>query len=573
MDLDSLLVAILLLLSATLICVTFFERLGLGAVVGFIVAGILIGPNTPGPVVTDQVQTLQDISQLGVVLFLFVVGLELQPKQLWSMRRELFGVGLLQVLLTSGALTALMISWFHLHWQGALIVGLGLAMSSTAVVMSILARTNQLSTTYGRTSLAVLTAQDMSIVPVMALIPLLAHHAAVAPEGTAWSKLGMAALALVAVVALGRLVLPAALEWAARNRNREAFGIALFLSVFAAAWAMDASGVSMTLGAFLLGMLLSTSEYRYQLVSTVEPLKGPLMGLFFLAVGMAIDVQTLATEWPRVLALIAAVVSVKIVLLLAICRAFGASLSTAVRTAFALSQVGEFAFVLFSAASVAGLVSAKGVSLGFLVIAGSMIVTPLMIRLGDSLARRLHKAPALAPGAYAQDLSRHLVVVGMNNVGHLMALMAERADVPYIAFDWDYQTVMRAKAAGRNVFFGDINTRVVQEAAGLARAGAVLLSSKDIEQLKGISLSLHRKYPALDIYACVNSLEDQFELRERGIKHAGTTFIESTLFRGSSLLKKMGVPEDDVDSLVASLRQDEHTLITQALSGAANLKT
>ena len=380
-------------------------------------------------------------------------------------------------------------------------------------------------------------------------------------------------VALAAVFAMGRFALPAVLDWAARNRNREAFGIALFLSVFAAAWGMDAVGISMTLGAFLLGMLLSASDYRYQIVATIEPLKGPLMGLFFLAVGMATDVQTLAAEWTRVLALIAAVLTIKIVLLLAICLAFRTGLPTAIRTAFALSQVGEFAFVLFSAAAAAGLVSSEGVALGFLVIAGSMIVTPLMIRLGDSLAQRLHKEPAFKPGAYGQDMSRHLVIVGMDSVGHLMALMAERAQIPYIAFDWDYQTVMRAKSAGRNVFFGDINTHVVQEAAALSRASVVFISSDDIEQLKGISLSLHRSYPNLDLYACVRSLEDQFELRERGIKHAGTTFIESTLFRGSSLLKQMGVSEADVDTLVAGLRADEHALIMEALAGAAAKET
>ena len=567
MNLDSLLLAILVILSATLICVTLFERLGLGAVVGFIAAGILIGPHTPGFVVTDQVQTLQDVSELGVVLFLFVVGLALQPKQLWSMRRLLFGIGVLQVLLTAAALTLLLISWFHLHWESALIIGLGLAMSSTAMVMTILETTNKLATPYGRTSLAVLTAQDMSIVPVMALIPLLAHNAAAAPEGTGPNKLALAVVALAAVFALGRFVLPAVLEWAARNRNKEAFGIALFLSVFAAASAMDRVGISMTLGSFLMGMLLSASDHRFQLVATVEPIKGPLMGLFFIAVGMAIDVQSLATEWHRVLSLIAAVVSIKVALLLVICQAFRTGLPTAIRTAFTLSQVGEFAFVLFSVASVAGLVSDRGVTLGFLVIAGSMIITPVMIRLGDILAQRFQTVPALAPGAYAKDMSRHLVIVGMDNVGHLIALMAEHAGLPYIAFDWDYQTVIRTKSAGRTVFFGDINTRVVQDAAGLSRASVVFISSADIERLKGISLTLHRNYPTLDIYACVGRLEDQFELRARGIKHAGTTFIESTLFRGSSLLKQMGVPEAEVDSLVASLRKDEHALIVRALSG------
>ena len=567
MDLDSILVSLVVFLTATAICVTFFERLGLGSVVGFIVAGVLVGPHTPGPVATEQVQSLQNISELGVVLFLFTVGLEMLPKQVWAMRRQLFGLGLLQVVLTAAPLGVFLYYVVDLHWQSAVIVGLGLAMSSTAVVMTVLASRNQLATAHGRTTFAILTAQDLSIVPVMALIPLLAHHqAATAAQGPLWMKTGLAIGVLATTFIVGRYLLPAILGWAARNRNDETFGTVLFLAVLAAALALDQVGISMTLGAFLLGMLLSASDYRYQIVSTIVPFKGVLMGLFFIAVGMSIDIQMLLTDWASILMLIAVVLVIKTAVLLVLCRLFGSDLPTAIRTAFSLSQVGEFAFVLFGATAAAGLLSERGVTQGFLVIAGSMIVTPILIKLGDSLAAWFSKATEFAPGTYAQGMSNHLVIVGLDEVGNVIALMAEHASVPYIAFDRDYRAVIRGRRAGRNVHLGDIYTRTVQEAAGVARAKAVFISTTDMDRLRGIALSMHRDYPGLDIYAQVNTIEDQTRLRAKGIKHAGTGFIESTLFRGGSLLKNMGVAEDQVTVLIDSLRKDDYALSQQALS-------
>jgi glutathione-regulated potassium-efflux system protein KefB len=262
---------------------------------------------------------------------------------------------------------------------------------------------------------------------------------------------------------------------------------------------------------------------------------------------------------------------IKIILLLALCLVFKNGLATSIRTSFSLSQVGEFAFVLFSVSATEGLASPHAVTIGFLAIAGSMILTPLVIRLGDALAARFDTGPEFAPGSYAEDMSNHLVIVGLDDVGHLIALMAERTAVPYIAFDREYQTVLHGKHAGRNVYFGDLHSRVVQEAAGLSRARAVFISSTDMKRLKGIALTLRGNYPKLDVYARVNSIEDQQELRARGIKHAATSFIESTLSRGASLLLEMGVAEDAVDSLVESLREGEYAPVIEALE--SNMQT
>jgi glutathione-regulated potassium-efflux system protein KefB len=568
MALDSLLLALLIFLTATAVCVTLFDRLGLGSVVGFIVAGVLVGPHTPGPVASSQVNEIQTISQLGVVLFLFAVGLEMQPKQLWAMRRQLFGLGGAQMIVTAAALGLFLVYVSGLHWQSATIVALGLAMSSTAVVMTLLADRGELVTAHGRTSFAILMAQDLSIVPVMALIPFLAHKSAGTTTEPLWEKMALAAGVLAAIFMLGRYLLPAILGWAARNRNNETFGLTLFLGVLAAAWALDQVGISMTLGAFLLGVLLSASDYRYQIVTTIEPFKGVLMGMFFIAVGMSIDIQRLVSDWEVVLGLILAVLVIKPVVLVVLCRLFGSDWATGIRTGFTLSQVGEIAFVLFGAAAATGLVSETGVTLGFLVISGTMILTPLMVRLGELVAERLKPAESLAPGKYAEGLENHLVIVGLDEVGSIIALMAEQSSIPYIAFDVDYGRVRRGKDAGRQVHLGDIFAHSVQQAAGLSRAKSAFISTSDTDRLKGIALAMRRDYPNLDIYARVPTLEDEAELQIKGIRHAGTTFIESTLFRGIALLKDMGVAEDHAATLVEILRKDDYKAIRQSLMSA-----
>lgn len=568
MELDALLYVIVLILGATAVCVTLFDRLGLGSVVGFIIAGVLIGPHTPGPVATDQVDELQGIAELGVVLFLFTVGLEMQPKQFWAIRRELFGLGVGQVVLTAAVMVPLFMLSRDLHWNTAVMVGLGYTMSSTAVVMAILADRGELSTTHGRNSFAILMAQDLSVVPVMALIPLLAHLAAQAPAKPLWEKALLIAAVLGGIFLVGRYILPRALSWAARNRSDTAFGILLFLGIIAAAWVVDQVGISMTLGAFLVGMLLSASDYRYQIASIIAPFKGTLMALFFISVGMSINLQTLVAEWQTVLTIAVAVLVIKTTLLVFLCRLFRFDWQTSMRTGFALSQVGEFSFVLFTASSAAGLLSSQSVTLGYLVISITMIATPVMIKLGDRIARHMKQAQDAGPPQPVGDLDNHLVVVGLDEIGFIIAMMAEKSSIPYVAFDSDYSWVVRARRAGLKAYYGDILQAPVQQVSGLARARTAFLSTTDADRLRTVALYLQERYPALDIYARVRTLDEQEDLRARGIRHAGITYLESTLFRGEALLKDMGVAEDQATTLIDSLRKDDYQLIKDTFDKA-----
>jgi glutathione-regulated potassium-efflux system protein KefB len=439
-------------------------------------------------------------------------------------------------------------------------------MSSTAVVMTLLADRGELSTTHGRASFAILMAQDLSVVPVMALIPLLAHAMAQAPAQPLWEEALRMGAVLGGIFLAGRYVLPRALGWAARNRSDTAFAILVFLGIAAAAWAVDLVGISMTLGAFLVGMLFSASDYRYQIASTIAPFKETLMGLFFISVGMSIDLQTLVEDWQIVLAAAAAVLVIKTVLLALLCRAFRFDWQTSVRTGFTLSQVGEFSFVLFTVSSAAGLLSSHSVTLGYLIISITMIVTPLMIKLGDRIARRMKQTQVKVQKQPAVDLNNHLVVVGLDEIGAIIALMAEKSSIPYVGFDRNYGRVSSARRAGLNAYYGDILQEPVQEASGIVRARTAFLSTTDADRLRMVSLYLHERYPNLDIYARVQTLDEQEALRTQGIKHAGTTYLESTLFRGQSLLQDMGVAEEQAKTLIDSLRKDDYQVIKDSFS-------
>ena len=569
MDLPSILLATVVFLAATAICVILFERLGFGAILGFIVAGIIIGPHTPGPVPVHAVDELQGVAELGVVLFLFTVGLEMRPEKIWAMRRLIFGLGSAQMLVTAAVLAAYLFFFVHASWETAAILGLCLSMSSTAIVMATLGERGELATEHGRTSFAVLMAQDLWIVPVLALVPILAHQTAQTATIPLWEKIALVAAVIAGIFVVGRYLLPAALSYCARRRQMDAFGVILFLAVITAAWAVDRVGISMTLGAFLLGMLLSTSDFRYQIEATVAPFKQTLMGLFFIAVGMSIDVSALLRDWETLLVHVPVVLILKSAVLIGLVFAFGIGRSAAIRTGFYLSQVGEFAFVLLGAAAVAGLLSADGHTLAMLVVAVSMIATPLLVKTGDRLAGRLPAAHPGAEAAPAAELNRHVVVVGFEEVGQLICLLLEKANIPYVAVDQDIGVVRKGRQLGQKVYFGDMKDTTAQEAAGLGSAAAVYVTSQDVNRAKALAVTLHQFYPQLDVYVRVRTLNDQDELAAKGIKHAGTGYIESTLVRGAMLLKDLGVPENDVNELVRAFQSDDHALVRVGWSATA----
>ncbi len=387
MHLDQILLAVFILLAVVSVAVSLFRRLGLGSVLGLLVAGFIVGPS--GFAITRRVTELRHLSELGVVLLLFIVGLEMQPKKLWSLRTVVFGLGSSQVIVT-GVLLAVYLSLTITTWQVALILGFGFALSSTALGVQILEERHEMGSVYGSTSFGILLFQDIAIVPLLALIPLLSNQPDVIAHGSLLSRFAQVTAGLGAVVAFGRYVAPWWLDRTVRHGDAEVFNTVVFIAVLGAALATELVGLSMALGTFVMGMLLSSSPHRDQIEAVVLPFKGMLLGLFFLSAGMAVDVHILASEGWWIAAFVAVVMAIKVALIFVLSRLFGIPHSAALRAALLLSQCGEFGFVLFGEAVTAGLMTDFGFVCAALLISMSMAATPLLVRLGD----RVGESPA-----------------------------------------------------------------------------------------------------------------------------------------------------------------------------------
>ena len=450
--LEELLATAVLLVGASAAAIVLSRRAGLGTVIGLIAVGIVLGPYTPGPVI--DIAPVTAAAEIGIVLLLFVLGLEIEPQRLWAMRRMLFGLGTLQVV-ASGVVLALVALAFGRPWSAALIAGFGLSLSSTAFVLQLLAERGEFGTAHGRAAFAVLLLQDMMVVPLLALVPLLAPGAPGHTGAAAlpWLLLETAgALALLAF--LGLVAVPWALALLARQRDREAFAALAALSVLLAAWVSHAAGLSPALGAFLLGVLLSRSPLHHQIAAEILPFKGLLLGLFFILIGMSIDLAALAAGWPWILAQVVVLVSLKAAVLLGLCRMFGLTLPVALRTSLLLVQGGEFGFVLFSAARAAEIIDPGFYTTLLLVISASMALTPIVVRLGDRLAARLAAAEPVPEPAEIQPQAEALVV-GYGRVGRIVMDMLRRAGVEATAVDIDPARPAVGRRLGHRVIYGD----------------------------------------------------------------------------------------------------------------------
>ncbi|MFC1519872.1 cation:proton antiporter [Pseudomonadota bacterium] len=552
MDINNYLLPAIIALSIITISIVIFARLGVGTIVGFIVAGIILGPHTPGPIATTNIETLQNIADFGVVLFLFSLGLDMKPQQLWSMRKTIIVQGFGQVLLTS-ALFSLLGTVMGLAWEVGFVIGAIFSQSSTAVVMTLLQEKKQLNTPHGTNIFSNLMAQDISVVPIMALIPILAHQQNTNANSGLYTSMLIIGL-MVCVFILARYILPFCLKMSITSQNKSAFALSLFVVIFTTLWLSSVAGVSQTLGAFILGMLLSTSDFKLMLEEVVTPLKQALMGLFFLSVGMSINPEVLLSDFGTILIWLAAAVLIKTLVFITLALIDGKSLTVSIKTGFTLSQVGEFAFVLLGIGTVAGVLDSHNAAVGFIIISISMIITPFMNKLGNWLSLQfITDRYNDSHDPHAAD--NQLVIIGLDEVGRLIALLADRAHISYAAYDIDYECVKRGKALGLNAHFGDILNSGIQQKAQLKVAKAAFISATGSERLKRLALMLSH-YKQLDIYARTNSRAEEFYLNKHGVKYAGSVYIESTLLRGLDLLRNFGLTEQDAMQLIDNLKQE-----------------
>ncbi|MCG6941625.1 MAG: cation:proton antiporter [Thiohalocapsa sp.] len=574
MDPKSFVYSAVLLLVVAAGAVALFRHFGLGSILGLLVAGVLIGPHTPGPSVTSHVEDLRHFTELGVVLLLFVIGLEMHPRRLWDMRRTLFGLGTVQILVSALALML----YFRLYvdtWAAALLIGLALALSSTALVMQVLYEQQEIATRHGQTAFSVLLMQDLAVVPMIAFLPLFAGTSPLPAGEALWQQALVVAGMLALLVLAGRVLVPWVLDRMARQYNREAFFLTVMAAVFVAAWAMEQAGMSMALGAFLMGMLLSGSRYSVQIQASVEPHKGLLMSLFFVAVGMSVDLGVLAAA-PLTFALhLSVLIAIKVALIYGLCRWFGTGRAVAVRVAFLLGQAGEFGFVLFGAAKALGIIDDRVFAMAVAIISLSMLLTPLLNKLGNRLAgkaaddvdARFRYAPEAgsADAGTAAGKGPRVIIAGYGRVGHTIGAILAGHGIDYVAFDPNAALVAQWRNDGYPVFYGDIRDPHLLDAARIERAELVVLTIDNPQAAVEATGFIRARSAHVTIVARARDLTACDALYRAGANHAFPEAVEASLKLAAETLSALGISEGETEEMLTGARGEDYALVRSEL--------
>ncbi|MCB1933155.1 MAG: cation:proton antiporter [Candidatus Accumulibacter sp.] len=571
MDPKSFVDSAVLLLVVAAIAVAVFRHFGLGSVLGLLVTGVIVGPHTMGPFVTANVEDVRQFTELGVVLLLFLIGLEMKPRHLWELRRTLFGLGSLQIAV-SALLIASYFRFFGHGWGTALLIGGSFALSSTAFVVQMLRDQGEIATHHGQTAFAVLLMQDLAVVPLLALVPVLADVGSLPSDSALWQPIGLAAAMVTLVILGGRYLVPRILDHLARQNNREAFLLAAMGAVFIAAWAMHHAGMSMALGAFLMGMMLSTSRYSLQIEAGMEPHKGLLMSLFFVAVGMSLDVGVLL-QHPFELGLhVLAIIAIKVGVLYLLCLAFGTGRSIALRVSFLLSQGGEFGFVLFAAAKALGLIDDLVFVMAVAIISLTMLLTPMLVKLGNHLARRAAEAPADVHQSFRytghdNESAVRVVIGGYGRVGHTVGTILASSGIPYVAFDSDAVLVARWSAEGHPVYYGDLADPQLLIAASLQHVDLVLLTIDQRHTAVRAASLIRTQLPQVVIVARARDLASCDALLRAGASKAYPETLEASLRLAAETLESLGISDAETDMLLREVRSADYALVRSGPEG------
>jgi glutathione-regulated potassium-efflux system ancillary protein KefC len=520
-------------MAAAVLCVPLMKRLGLGSVLGYLVAGAAIGPW--GLALVSDVQSILHFSEFGVVLMLFLIGLELDPRRLWSLRRDVFGVGALQVL-TCGLPLAAAGLLLGLPGKAAWVAGLALALSSTAIAVQTMAERNLLATPMGGSAFAVLLFQDIAAIPLIAAVPLLAPGAG--DGGNVWFDALKAFGAIAGVVVLGRYFTRPALRLVAASGIREVFTAFALLLVMGIAQLMSLAGLSMALGAFLAGVLLAGSEYRHALETDIEPFKGLLLGLFFISVGMSMDFGLLLAKPHVVAALLAGLLAFKFGALWLVARIGGVARPQRGLFAVLLSQGGEFGFVVFAAAAAAGLMTREWAGLLTMTVALSMAATPLLLVAHDALERR---RLALRPReADVIDSAATVIVAGFGRFGQIVGRLLIANGVRTVVLDQDPDQIELLRKFGHKVFYGDATRLDLLQAAGARQARLLVNAIDDVQESLKLTDLVRASFPDLPILARARNVSHYVELRSRGVEVVERETFEAALRIGRQALVALG---------------------------------
>jgi glutathione-regulated potassium-efflux system ancillary protein KefC/glutathione-regulated potassium-efflux system protein KefB len=545
------------ILIAAVIALPLFKRLGFGTVLGYLIAGVAIGPSVLGLV--QDVDRLRHLSELGVVLLLFIIGLELQPKRLWALRRPVFGLGGTQVLVTTVVAVALAQA-AGLGIAAAVVAGFGLAMSSTALGLQTLAEKGQLTTQHGRTAFAILLFQDVAVIPMLAIVPVLAGDATTHPSPLL--DIAKAMAVIVIVVTAGHFLLRPFFRLMAATDSNELFTAAALLVVVGTALLMDMADLSMALGSFMAGMLLADSEYRHQLEATIEPFKGLLLGLFFISVGMSVNLGLIADDPVGILGLAFALVAIKAAILFVLGRWHGLNLASSRNLAVALSQGGEFAFVLYEVAHQAGLIATETSQVLVAVVTVSMALTPLLFAANGWWDKRQRPQPEVEQ-AYdtIDEEDSQVIVAGFGRVGQVVTRILRIRRIPFTALEKSFSQVDFVRKFGGKVYFGDAARLELLHAAKADRAKVFVIAVDDVDASLRIAELVRRHFPRLKIFARARNRQHVYQLREIGAHVVVREVFHSSLELARHLLIEFGEQPEQARTILQHFGDHDNTLL------------
>ena len=554
------LIQVVSLLGAAVVAVPLFKRLGLGSVLGYLAAGLAIGPYGLA-LVTDS-HAIIHIAEFGVVMFLFVIGLEMKPSHLWGLRRQIFGLGSLQVIISAILLT-IVGTLFGASWAVSFICASGFVLTSTAIVMQVLGERQELASPRGQRIVSILLFEDLLIVPLLAIVEFLAPGT---PDGAAhatplWQTIGIALLSLSALVAAGLWVLNPLFRVLAASRAREVMTAAALLVVLGAGLLMEMGGLSMAMGAFVAGVLLSESSFRHQLEADIEPFRGLLLGLFFLGVGMSLDLKVVAENWGIIVSGVIALMVVKGLCVYGVARLARSNHADALDRALLMAQGGEFAFVLYSAAANAGVIDATVNANMTAIIVLSMAITPLIL----ILHRRFAAQPAQTREADTFDEHHPILVVGMGRFGQIVNSMLQMSGHSTTVIDLDPTTVAGFNRYGTKTHFGDASRPELLLAAGIENTRLLVIAIDNREQALSIARFAREVNPNIDIVARAYDRLHTFDLYQAGADEIVRETFDAAIRAGKRALERLGMSRDDAEKVGKIFyRHDRHGMIEQA---------
>lgn len=553
----------LLLLGGAVIAAPIFRKLGLGTVLGYLAAGVVIGPVLH--LIGGSGEILA-VAELGVVLLLFIIGLELKPSRLWHMRRDIFGLGTSQVVLTGLLLSALVYVAGLLDWRGALVAGFGLALSSTAFALQLLEDYGDMNSRYGQRSFSILLFQDLAIVPLLAMVSVLGTPSGDGQQ-SALIEVAIAVGAVVGMILAGRYLLTPLFQVIARTGAREVMIAAALFVVLGSAYLMQVAGLSMAMGAFLAGVMLAESSYRHELEADIEPFRGLLLALFFIAVGLSMELQVIVDNIALIAIAVPALMAVKALLLYAICRVSGSQHRDALRISLLLPQGGEFGFVLFTTAAAVGVFSSAQSSLLISIVTLSMALTPLTALIGQRLQSRESGEKEEMEEDF-EGAGSDVLMVGFSRFGQIAAqiLLASGRDVTIL--DDSPDRIRQAATFGFRIYFGDGTRLDMLRAAGIERAKIVAVCTHKKEITDKIVDLIRSEYPDVRLFVRSYDRVHSLELRARDVEYELRETFESGLLFGRRTLQGLGVTEDEAYDIGEDIRRrDEERLRLQAQEG------